>query len=112
MVKKYKNQQLMAALTIIGAIVGLITLILGLAGIENYAFVDPLLTFNAIVVAIVGFVIVGITFWVGFKPNDPIPFHWAMLLILAILLIIFGAGIWACVLLVIAFLIGLIEDIS
>ena len=111
MAKKYKNQQIMKLLTILGAIVGLVTLILGLADIENYAFVNPILTFNEVVVAIIGFVIVGLTLWVGLKPNDPIPFHWLILLIFGILLVIFGAGIWAGVLLIIAFLIGLIEDL-
>jgi len=111
MAKHYKNGQLMKLLTILGAIVGLVTLILGLAKIENYAFIDPLLTFNDVVVFIIGLVIVVLTFLVGLKPNDPIPFHWIVLLILGILLIVFGAGIWAGVLLIIAFLIGLIEDL-
>jgi hypothetical protein len=60
---------------------------------------------------IIAVVIVVLTFLVGLKPNDPIPFHWIVLLILGILLIVFGAGIWAGVLLIIAFLIGLIEDL-
>ncbi len=111
MAKHYKNQQLMKLLTIVGAIVGLLTLILGLANIENYAFVDPLVTFNEVIVFIMGLVIVVLTFLVGLKPDDPIPFHWIVLLILGILLIVFGAGIWAGILLIIAFLIGLIEDL-
>lgn len=111
MTKKYKNEGLMKVLVILGALVGLITLILGLAGMENYGFVNPLLTFNAIIVFIIGLVIVVLTFWVGFKPNDPIPFHWLVLIIFAILLVVFGAGIWACVLVLIAGLIGIIEEL-
>ncbi len=111
MAKHYKNEQLMKLLTILGAIVGLVTLILGLANIENYAFVDPLGTLDRVVVFIIGLVIVVLTFLVGLKPNNPIPFHWIVLLILGILLIVFGAGIWAGVLLILAFLIGLIEDL-
>ncbi|MFW9821290.1 MAG: hypothetical protein ACFFE4_00050 [Candidatus Thorarchaeota archaeon] len=111
MAKKYKNEQIMKFLTILGAIVGLITLILGLARIENYGFIDPLVTFNEVVVFIIGLVIVVLTFLAGLRPNNPIPFHWIVLLILGILLIVFGAGIWAGVLLIIAFLIGLIEDL-
>ena len=111
MTKKYKNEGLMKVLVILGALVGLITLILGLARIENYGFINPLLTFNEIIVFIIGLVIVVLTFWVGFKPNDPIPFHWLILIIFAILLVVFGAGIWACVLVLIAGLIGIIEEL-
>ncbi|MEE9379422.1 MAG: hypothetical protein V3V33_15460 [Candidatus Lokiarchaeia archaeon] len=111
MTKKYKNEGLMKILVILGALVGLITLILGLARIENYGFVNPLLTFNEIIVFIIGLVIVVLTFWVGFKPNDPIPFHWLILIIFAILLVVFGAGIWACILVLIAGLIGIIEEL-
>jgi hypothetical protein len=111
MVKKYKNESLMKFLTIIGAVVGLITLILSIANVGNYGFIDPVIGLHSVVNFIIGLVIVVLTFLVGLKPNDPIPFHWVVLLILGILLIIFGAGIWAGVLLIIAFLIGLIEDL-
>ncbi len=111
MTKKYKNEQLMKFLTIIGAVVGLFTLIFGLAGLKNYGFINPNFVGNAILNFIVGLVIVVLTFLVGLKPNSPLPFHWLVLLILGVLLVIFGAGIWACVLLIIAGLIGLIEDL-
>jgi len=101
----------MKFLTIIGAVVGLVTLILGVADLENYGYVDPLLTFNRIVVFLIGLFIVILTFLVALKPNQPLPFHWLVLIILAILLVVFGAGIWACVLVLIAGLIGLIEDL-
>ncbi|TET55681.1 MAG: hypothetical protein E3J52_12950 [Promethearchaeota archaeon] len=101
----------MKVLVILGALVGLITLILRLAGMENYGFVNPLVTFDFIIIFIIGLVIVVLTFWVGFKPNDPIPFHWLILIIFAILLIVFGAGIWSCVLVLIAGLIGIIEEL-
>ncbi len=111
MTKHYKNEGLMKVLVILGALVGLITLILRLAGMESYGFVDPLVTFDQIVVFIIGLVVVILTFWVGFKPNDPLPFHWLLLIIFAILLVVFGAGIWACVLVLIAGLIGIIEEL-
>ncbi|MHA2007517.1 MAG: hypothetical protein ACXABO_07070 [Promethearchaeota archaeon] len=112
MTKKYKNESLMKFLTIIGAVVGLVTLILNIANLGNYGFVDPVIgSLHFVVNFIIAVVIVVLTFLVGLKPNDPIPFHWIVLLILGILLIVFGAGIWAGVLLIIAFLIGLIEDL-
>ncbi|MFX1376699.1 MAG: hypothetical protein ACFFA0_12895 [Promethearchaeota archaeon] len=111
MTKKYKNDQLMKFLTILGAIVGLVTLILRIADVENYGLIDPVVTLNEVVVYIIGFVIVALTFLVALRPDDPIPFHWIVLIILAVLLVVFGAGIWACVLVIIAALIGLIEDL-
>lgn len=111
MTKKYKNDGLMKILVILGALVGLVTLILGLARIENYGYVDPIFAFGEIVNFVVGLVIVILTFWVGFRPNNPIPFHWLVLIILAILLVVFGAGIWSCVLVLIAGIIGIIEEL-
>ncbi|MFX1391123.1 MAG: hypothetical protein ACFE9Z_13745 [Promethearchaeota archaeon] len=112
MKKHYKNEQLMKFLVILGAIVGLLTLILGLAQIENYAYVRPLENvLDYIIIFIIGLVVVILTFLVAIRPNNPLPFHWLVLIILAILLVLFGAGIWACVLVIIAALIGLIEDL-
>ena len=111
MTKHYKNEQIMKILTILGALVGLATIILRLAGFGNYTFIDPLLGLDAVIKIIVGIVIVVLTFLVALKPNKPLPFHWLVLFILGILLVIFGAGIWACVLVIIAAIIGLIEDL-
>lgn len=111
MTKKYKNEQLLKFLVIIGAVVGLITLILRLLGYESYGFVHPLEALDIVVVFIIGVVIVVLTFWVGLRPDNPIPFHWLVFFILGVLLVVFGAGIWACVLLIIAGLIALIEDL-
>lgn len=111
MTKHYKNEGIMKILTILGALVGLITLILGIAKIDNYAIVNPLFGLQEILNFIIGIVIVVLTFLVAWKPNKPLPFHWLILIILAILLVIFGAGIWACVLVLIAAIIGLIEEL-
>ncbi len=114
MTRKYKNENLIQILVILGAFIGLVFLILYLAGFpgyRDYGFVAPLVALERVLIFIIGLVIVIITFITGFRPNDPIPFHWLTFLILAILLIVFGAGIWACVLLVIAFLVALIEEL-
>jgi hypothetical protein len=111
MTKKYKNQQLMKFLTIIGAVVGLIYLILRLTTIGTQYQVFPIdVGLHFVVNFIIGIVVVILTFWVGLKPNAPLPFHWLVLLILAILLVIF-VDIIAGVLVLIAFLIGLIEEL-
>ena len=101
----------MKFLTIIGAIVGLAYLILRVSTIgDQYQVYPNPIGLNIVVNWIVGLVVVILTFLVALKPNDPIPFHWFVLLILAILLIIF-VDIIAGVLVFIAFLIGLIEDL-
>lgn len=101
----------MKFLTIIGAVVGLAYLILRLTAIGDQYQVLPIdVGINIVVNWIVGLVVVILTFLVALKPNDPIPFHWFVLLILAILLIIF-VDVIAGVLVLIAFLIGLIEDL-
>lgn len=110
MAKHYKNEKLMKFLTVLGALIGLATLILSFFG-YHIAYVDPLTGVDSFIRRIIGFVIVLLTFLVALKPNKPLPFHWLVLFILGILLIVFSAGIFACVLLVIAALIGLIEVI-
>ena len=109
--KHYKNGQIMKLLTILGGLVGIATMILGLAGIADIGFVNPLLGLNAVLNFIIGIVISVLTLLTGLRPNASLPFHWLVLFILGILLIVFGAGIWACVLVIIAAIIGLIEDL-
>jgi len=111
MAKKYKNQPLMKFLTILGGIVGLVYLILRLTTLGDRYQVYPLdVGLNIVINFIIGLVVVVLTLLVGLRPNDPIPFHWFVLLIFAILLIVF-VDIIAGVLVLIAFLIGLIEDL-
>ncbi|MHA2034872.1 MAG: hypothetical protein ACW972_11745 [Promethearchaeota archaeon] len=115
MAKHYKNQQLMKFLVIIGALVGLIYIISGIASLAGYGFVPvfipSIVPLQLVVTLIIGLVVVVLTLLVGIRPNEPLPFHWLVLFILAILLAIFGAGILAAVLVVIAAIIGLIEDL-
>lgn len=112
MKKTYKNEKLMKFLTVIGAIVGLLYVISAFASLAGLGFFpSPLPTIiNTLVNAIVGLVFVILTFLCVFRPDDPIPFNWIVLLILAICLIIF-AGVWGGVIVLIAALIGLIEDL-
>ncbi|MFX1498208.1 MAG: hypothetical protein ACFFBH_11820 [Promethearchaeota archaeon] len=115
MVKHYKNQKIMKFLVIIGGLVGLVFIISGFASlvhvgfVENYRFIPYF--FEPLILLIVGLVVVVLTLLVGIKPNDPIPFHWLLLFIFGVLLVIFGAGIIAGLLVIIAALIGLIEEL-
>lgn len=98
-----------------GALFGLAYIISGFASLAGIGFVPIIMLaiapLEAILNLIVGLVIVILTFLVAMKPNKPLPYHWLVLFILGILLVVFGAGIWACVLVVIAALIGLIEEL-
>jgi hypothetical protein len=109
--KHYKNEGIMKFLTIIGALIGIVYLILRLTEIGTQYQLFPIdIGIHWIAAIIIGFAVAIITLLAGIKPNDPIPFNWIMLFILAILMIIF-VDILAGVLVLIAFLIGLIEDL-
>jgi hypothetical protein len=110
---KYNHNQIMKLLTILGGLIGLAFILidfmryLGIT-IPDYAMIDPDVL-DPIFELIVGIVVVAITLLAGIRPDDPIPFHWLVLFILGVLLIVFGGGLWACALLIIAGLIGIID---
>ena len=104
----------MKLLTILGGLIGLAYILidfmryLGIPIPDLYAMVDPN-ALEPILELIVGIVVVAVTLLAGVRPDDPIPFHWLVLFILGVLLIVFGGGLWACALLIIAGLIGIID---
>ncbi|MFX0080544.1 MAG: hypothetical protein ACFE94_02225 [Candidatus Hodarchaeota archaeon] len=105
--RHYKNEGIMKFLTIIGGLVALASQLFAI-----FEFSWPLgryVGYYSIVYAIIGIFISIITIYTAIKPNDPFPFHWLFLFVLGVLLIIFAGGILACVLLIVAALIGLIE---
>ena len=113
MTKHYKNEGIMKVLTILGAVVGLVYIINGFAGLAGISFLPIIVDIqllDTIISLIIGLVVVILTFLVALKPNQPLPFHWLVLIILAILLVIFSAGIYPCVLVLIAAIVGLIEE--
>ncbi len=105
--KHYKNEGIMKFLTVIGGLVALASQIFIIAGITW--FIPRFVGFTELVYAIIGIFISIITIYTAINPDEPFPFHWLFLFVLGILLVIFGGGIIACVLLIIAALIGLIE---
>ena len=115
--EKYKYESLLKVFLILGGIIGLLTQILTLAGISNIPTVIPhWWGTSIIIILIVGIVISILTLICGLRKetksgNEIVPFHWISFLILAILILIFGGGIVACVLLIFAFILGLIDDI-
>ena len=92
MTKHYKNEGIMKVLTILGAIIGLVYIINGFTSLAGYSLPLPVFVsidlLNRIVTLIIGLVVVILTLLVAWKPNKPLPFHWLVLLILAILLVL------------------------
>lgn len=124
MKKHYKNEGILKILTILAGIIGLIYVIFGLIGaFGTFAYLGYLPTvispfyagYNSVVriiFLIIGLVVCILTIKMGLEPRgDPVPMNWVTLLVFAILIIVFGGGIWACILLIIAFLIALIEEL-
>ena len=110
--KHYSNESLMKFLTIIGGLVGLATCIIGFTEFNAYPVYPGVIdSLNYVAVYIIGIIISVITIYTAIRPDDPIPFHWLVLFILGILLIVFGGGIWACALLIIACLLGIIDEL-
>jgi hypothetical protein len=107
MTKKYKNQNLMKFLTVIGGLIGLASQIFAL--FNFHWILARYVGFYTPVYAIIGIVISIITIYTAINPNNPFPFHWLFLFVLGVLIVIFAGGIIACVLIIIAALIGLIE---
>ncbi len=109
---KYRHEQIIKFLVILGGLVGLAFIIIGFLqyleiALPEYTIIPPLV--DPILELLVGLVVVVITLLVGIKPDDPIPFHWLVFFILAVLLVVFGGSVWACACLLIAGLIGLID---
>ena len=97
MVKKYEHNDIMKILTILGGLLGFVSALLVLLNYDlpaTYSAVDRILS------AIVGMIIAALTLLCAMKPDDPIPWHWFVLFVLAILLIVFS-GLWGGVLVII-----------
>lgn len=117
---KYEHEGIMKFLVIVGGLVGLATIILSLAtvfGLPTFSlypvysgiqFGDLI---GVVIIGIIGIIICFITILTAIKPGDPFPFHWLLLFILGVLIIVFGGGIWACALVIIASLIGIIDEL-
>lgn len=115
--EQYKYESLIKVFIILGGIIGLLTQILTLAGISSIpTIISHWWGTSFIIILLVGIVISVLTLLCGLRKqtktgNEIVPFHWISFLILAILILVFGGGIVACVLLIIAFILALIDDL-
>jgi hypothetical protein len=114
--EQYKYETLIKVFVILGGIIGLLTQILTLAGVSGIPTIIPHWWGTSfIIILLVGIVISVLTLLCGLRKktktgNEVVPFHWISFLILAILILVFGGGIVACVLLIIAFILALIDE--
>ena len=108
--KHYKNEKLMRFLIILGAIVGFIWVLSGILDFWGLGFVPIRIAdihpLGPIFTYVIGIFVVIFTFILG--TGKLLPFHWIVMIIFAVLLVVFGADIISCALLIIAALIGII----
>ncbi|MGQ4874196.1 MAG: hypothetical protein ACTSVV_16820 [Promethearchaeota archaeon] len=116
--KHYKNEGIIKLLVVLGGIIGFLTAffsLFSLAYIPSY-WNPHWYSGYWIIYSVIGMIVGIFTILCGMrkqskKGGEILPFHWLTFLILAILIIIFNGGLIACILLIIAFLIALIEDL-
>ncbi|MHA2008934.1 MAG: hypothetical protein ACXABO_16050 [Promethearchaeota archaeon] len=92
-VKYYKHNNSMKILTIIGGFLGFIYCYYGILNMR-FVYKDvmhllaQLIDFEGFLGYFTGMFIAALTLLVAFKPNDPIPWNWILLLTSAILLMV------------------------
>lgn len=93
--KYYKHNKIIKVLTIVGGFGGFVY---GVYQITYIAFsfnniftlFDQLVQLNGFFGYVLGMFFASLTLLAAFKPNDPIPWHWLVLLLFSILLISFS----------------------
>ena len=110
MVKYYKHNKIIKGLTIIGSFTGLIYCLYQISSTTQINSWNEIFGFGRFVRNLIGMIIAGLTLVVAFKPDDPLPWHWLLLLAFAILILLFSYLL--CGILVLAGgVLGLIDDI-
>jgi len=110
MVKYYKHNKLIKILTILGGLAGLLYCLYQISTTTQINSWYEIFGFGRFVRNLLGMIIAALSVLVALKPDDPLPWHWLLLLAFGILLIIFSwlmGGV--CVL--IGAMAGLIDDI-
>lgn len=93
--KYYKHNKIIKVLTIVGGFGGFVY---GVYQITYMSFsfnniftlFDQIFQLNGFLGYVLGMFFASLTLLTAFKPNDPIPWHWLVLLLLSILLISFS----------------------
>ena len=110
MVKYYKHNKIIKILTIIGGFAGLMYCFYQISSTTQINNWNEIFGFGRFVRNLIGMIIATLTLLVALKPDDPLPWHWLLLLTFAILLIIFSY-LMGGILVLIGGVLGLIDDI-
>ena len=116
--KHYKNEAIIKILLVLGGLIALLTQLFSLLNL-TYIPTPYYYRWSAgywVIILIIGMFISILTIFCGMRKESKgggeiLPFNWATFLILAILLWVFGGGLIAVLLVAIAFLIALIEEL-
>ena len=110
MVKYYKHNKIIKIMTIIGGFAGLMYCLYQISSTTQINSWYEIFGFGRFVRNLIGMVVATLTLLVALKPDDPLPWHWLLLLAFAILLIIFSY-LMGGILVLIGGVLGLIDDI-
>ena len=110
MVKSGVYRKIMRFLTIIGGIIGFLYVFLKLYNIENVNNWIQDIGLNTVIFINCGLLIAGFTIITALKPDNPIPWHWITLIILAALTTIF-IHLLPAILIIIAGAIELVKEL-
>jgi len=114
----YRHKGLIKLFAILGALLGLAVCVLAIArslpsnllqlysGLAGY-FGD----IGSIIVYVFGIVVCVLTILMAID-SSAIPLHWVLCFVFGILILLFGGGVWALILLVIAGTIGIVDELS
>lgn len=75
---------------------------------STFDFIAQLFNINGFLGYLLGMFIASLALVVAFKPNDPIPWHWFVLLFFGVLIIMFSY-LWCGILVLVAGIIGLVK---
>ncbi|MFX1310052.1 MAG: hypothetical protein ACFE8C_10180 [Promethearchaeota archaeon] len=88
--KYYKRNRLIKLLTFFGGIGGLIYCLYQISTTTQIESWFEIFGFSRFVRNLIGMIVAALTILVTLKPNDPLPWHWLLLLAFGILLVIFS----------------------
>ncbi len=77
-------------LTIIGSFSGLMYCLYQVSNITQINSWYEIFGFDRFMINLIGIICASLTLLVTFKPNDPLPWHWLLLLAFGVLIIIFS----------------------
>ncbi len=110
MVKYYKHNKIIKVLTIIGSFAGFMFCLYEISRTTQINSWSEIFGFNSFLRNLLGMIIAATTLLVSFKPDDPLPWHWLLLLPLGISLT-FLSYILGGILVIIGSVIALLDDI-